>query len=233
MARARLRTSLFRPMLNDLSPLTSRFSLRIHIYRRRTFTITPNHHTTASTSPPPDPPSMIKPQSRYSPPTSLLTRRSAYGRPLPTFHSLDYSWRWIKTFPIFVAVITVSALGMFNYQKVNSPVIAANLYALRTNPKVREILGDEVYFASRWAWISGPINLMQGRIDIKFSVKGTQREGVCRFKAKRFGGRRGAWTTEEWSLKVPLENEGEERLMQLLEEDEAGNVVDPMQGANF
>ncbi|KAI9712937.1 MAG: hypothetical protein M1828_001496 [Chrysothrix sp. TS-e1954] len=102
--------------------------------------------------------------------------------------------------PIFIAVISVSAFGIFNYQKINSPVITATLYALRTNQDVRDELGDQVYFANRFAWIWGEMNLVQGRIDVTFDVKGTKNRGVCRFRARRFGGRGGTFKTLEWSL---------------------------------
>jgi cytochrome c oxidase assembly factor 1 len=44
----------------------------------------------------------------------------------------------------------------------------------------REVLGDEIYFASKVPWIRGELNPMQGRIDISFWVKG--RRGIGRVK---------------------------------------------------
>lgn len=121
-------------------------------------------------------------------------------RPLPSNKSLSNTRRWVRTLPLFVIICTASALGIFNYQKVNSPIISATLYSLRTNPRVRDELGDEVYFASQWAWIWGPINLVQGNVDVSFRVKGKKAAGLCRFKAKRQGGRNGFFKTDEWSL---------------------------------
>lgn len=112
-------------------------------------------------------------------------------------------------------------MGIFNYQKVNSPIISATLYSLRTNPRVREELGNEVYFASQWAWIWGPINLVQGRVDVSFAVKGTKGSGQCRFRARRMGGRNGVFKTEEWSLTM-----ADGRCLQLLEEETAGPLKD-------
>jgi len=109
-------------------------------------------------------------------------------RPLPTLASLNPTRRWLTTLPIFFAIIAVSAAGIFNYQKVNSPIIAATLYSLRTSPEVRAELGDEVYFASGWAWVWGTINTVKGNVDVTFSVKGRKKKGVCRFKARRVGG---------------------------------------------
>ena len=59
------------------------------------------------------------------------------------------------------------------------------MYALRTNAEAREILGDEIYFASQIPWIHGEINQLHGRIDISFWVKGTKRQGLMRFKSDR------------------------------------------------
>jgi len=121
---------------------------------------------------------------------SDLLQRSP-NRPLPTLASLSATRRWLLTFPIFLSILTASALGIFNYQKVNSPITTATLYALRTNREARDVLGDEVYFASKWAWIWGKINLVQGNVDVNFKVKGTKEEGVMRFVAKRLGGKGG------------------------------------------
>jgi len=74
-----------------------------------------------------------------------------------------------------------------------------------------------VYFASQWAWIWGPINLVQGHVDVHFRVKGTRAQGMCRFRAKRYGGRAGMFKTDEWSLTM---DDG--RCIQLLEDEATG-----------
>lgn len=146
------------------------------------------------------------------------------NRPLPSLASLSSNRRWLTTIPIFLAIVTASALGIFNYQKVSSPIVAATLYSLRTNPKVREELGDEVYFAGQWAWIWGQINLVQGRVDISFRVKGTKAKGTCRFRARRTGSRAEMFKTQEWSLAL---DDG--RVLQLLEAD----GKEPLEGSAF
>lgn len=146
------------------------------------------------------------------------------NRPLPTLKELSPNRRWIRTFPIFVLICVASAMGIFNYQKVNSPIVSATLYSLRTNPRVREELGDQVYFASNYAWIWGPINLVQGKVDIHFKVKGSRAQGMCRFRARRHGGRDGMFQTEEWSLTM---DDG--KCIQLLEK-EAQSVVEAGEG---
>ena len=112
---------------------------------------------------------------------TLLSRRS--DRELPQVSS---PWLpWLKTFPIFAVIITISALGMFNYQKTSSSVVASTLYALRTSDTGRKELGDEIYFRDKWPWIWGELNQVQGRIDIAFAVKGTRTSGMMRFKCRR------------------------------------------------
>ena len=110
----------------------------------------------------------------------LMERRA--DRALP---SLSSSRRLVKTLPIFLGILTASCLAIFNYQKSSSSVVSSTLYALRTNPKAREILGDEIYFAHKIPWIWGEMNQLHGRIDIKFMVKGTKSKGEMRFKSTR------------------------------------------------
>lgn len=110
----------------------------------------------------------------------LMERRG--DRALPTITS---SHRWLRTLPIFAVIMVASTLGIFNYQKQSSSVVSSTLYALRTNSEARQILGDEIYFASKIPWISGEINQLHGRIDISFWVKGTKTKGLMRFKSVR------------------------------------------------
>lgn len=91
------------------------------------------------------------------------------------------------------------------------------LYALRTNPAVRELLGDEIYFASKLPWIHGELNPLQGNIDIHFWVKGTKGMALTKFVSVRKR-RDGYFETLEWSLKT---QDGRE--IQLLDE----GVADP------
>jgi cytochrome c oxidase assembly factor 1 len=117
--------------------------------------------------------------------------------------------------------MSVSMFAFFNYQKTESSVVTSTLYALRTNPAVREELGDEIYFASKYPWIKGEINQVHGRIDIRFWVKGTKKQGEVRLRCRRRG-RGGYFTTQEWSLTM---EDGTK--MELY--DPEGNAIDPFQ----
>lgn len=110
----------------------------------------------------------------------LMERRA--DRELP---SIDNSRRWLRSLPIFVVVVGAAMLGIFNYQKSTSSVVSSTLYALRTSPRARELLGDEIYFAQQIPWISGEMNQLHGRIDITFWVKGTKSQGKMRFRSIR------------------------------------------------
>jgi cytochrome c oxidase assembly factor 1 len=109
--------------------------------------------------------------------------------------------RWMRTVPIFLAVLISSTLAIFNYQKSSSSVVSSTMYALRTSPKGREFLGDEIYFAHKMPWIWGEMNQLHGRIDIQFEVKGSKNRGTMRFKSFR-ATRQGMFETTEWSLET-------------------------------
>lgn len=110
----------------------------------------------------------------------LMERRA--DRALP---SLTSSNRWLRTLPLFAVIMVASTLAIFNYQKSSSSVVNSTLYALRTSSRAREILGDEIYFASQIPWIGGEINQLHGKIDIWFWVKGTRARGLMRFRSER------------------------------------------------
>ena len=113
----------------------------------------------------------------------LMTRRS--DRALPPLPSSTR--RWIRTLPIFLIIIGASCLGIFNYQKASSSIVNSILYALRTSPKARDILGDEIYFRDKVPWIWGQMNQVQGIVNISFAVKGNRGKGWMKFKSIRNG----------------------------------------------
>ncbi|KAF7587503.1 hypothetical protein BBP40_007148, partial [Aspergillus hancockii] len=110
----------------------------------------------------------------------LMERRA--DRELP---SATTDRRWLRTLPLFAVAVGAAMLGIFNYQKSSSSVVSSTLYALRTSPRAREILGDEIYFAQKIPWISGEMNQLHGRINISFWVKGTKAQGRMRFRSIR------------------------------------------------
>lgn len=126
------------------------------------------------------------------------------------------------TLPFFAVLVGLSSFAIFNYQKSSSSTVNAILYALRTNEHARELLGDEIYFASKIPWIRGELAPLQGTIDITFWVKGTKNEAQVKFVSIRKK-RDGFFETLEWSLKTK-----DGKVVQLLDMEGA---VDPMAGA--
>jgi cytochrome c oxidase assembly factor 1 len=122
---------------------------------------------------------MIAPPAPNSGP--LMERRA--DRELPDIPTS--SGRWMKTIPIFLVILVGSTLAIFNYQKSSSSIVNATLYALRTSPRAREELGDEIYFRDKFPWIWGEMNQLHGRIDISFGVKGNKASGWMKFRSFR------------------------------------------------
>lgn len=110
----------------------------------------------------------------------LMERRA--DRDLPTLSSPN---RWMRTLPVFAAIMAACTLAIFNYQKSNSSVVDSALYSLRTNEEARRILGDEIYFAQQLPWIWGKIDQVHGEIDVSFTVKGTKGRAMMRFRSIR------------------------------------------------
>jgi cytochrome c oxidase assembly factor 1 len=149
----------------------------------------------------------------------LLSRRP--DRALPEVKNPTYIW--LKTLPIFVVIMVISSLAIFNYEKSSSSTVSSILYALRTNEQARELLGDEIYFASQVPWISGELAPMQGIINISFWVKGTKGTAKTTFVALRRRG--GFFETVQWSLHL---EDGTE--LQLLERE---GSADPLATAGL
>ncbi|KAK0626076.1 cytochrome oxidase complex assembly protein 1-domain-containing protein [Immersiella caudata] len=137
----------------------------------------------------------------------LLERRADRALPDVTPRS-----HWRRTLPLFGACLVIASITIFNYQKSSSPVTAGTLYALRTSPKAREYLGENIYYEAQIPWISGVMNQVQGKIDISFKVKGTKATGTMRFVSHR-PTPRGVFETTEWTLET-----SDGRKIDLLEE---------------
>lgn len=155
---------------------------------------------------------LIPPPQENSGP--LLARQP--NRALP---DLKKSHTFLKTLPLYALVIILSSLAIFNYQKSSSSTVSSILYALRVNPTARDVLGDEIYFASKVPWISGELNQLHGHIDISFWVKGTKGQAKTKFVSVRKQ-RNGFFETLEWSLHTE-----DGTVIQLLDQDPG---ADPM-----
>ena len=143
----------------------------------------PYHLSSALQQPPQS--TAVQPQPTYIPAPKEGSGPLLWRRPDRELPSVKNNHIWLKTLPIFIAVIVASSLALFNYQKSSSSTVNSILYALRTNDTSRQILGDEIYFASKVPWISGELNQLHGKIDISFWVKGTKGQAKVKFVSVR------------------------------------------------
>ncbi|KAI5965798.1 uncharacterized protein KGF55_001161 [Candida pseudojiufengensis] len=113
----------------------------------------------------------------YKPPITI-------ERKLPDpFKKRDQNRRY---FIVYAIAITLSCIFIFNYEKSSSPIVNSILYFLRRSQLGNEVLGSNIEFANNWPWIWGKLNTVQGIIDIKFKVKGSNNQiGWIKLNATR------------------------------------------------
>ncbi|WPK26054.1 hypothetical protein PUMCH_003399 [Australozyma saopauloensis] len=90
-----------------------------------------------------------------------------------------------RYFVIYAVGVVVSCAIIFNYEKTGSPIINSLMYCLRRSEVAKSSLGDNIGYASEWPWIWGPLNTVQGRIDIQYKVKGDKQGATVHLKASR------------------------------------------------
>lgn len=90
-----------------------------------------------------------------------------------------------RYFWIYGIGVTLLCVLIFNYEKTNSPIINSVLYCLRRSEIAKNNLGTNISFASSYPWIWGPLNTVQGNIDVTFDVKGDHNSGTMKLKATR------------------------------------------------
>ncbi|KAK5946959.1 cytochrome oxidase assembly protein 1 [Knufia obscura] len=184
------------------------------------FTRQPLRHATTKARVPEKIEPLIPPPTPTSGP--LLERLPNRALPALSRGLTPATKTWLRTLPLFILLCALGSFSIFNYQKSSSSTVSSILYALRTSPTVRELLGDEIYFNSKIPWISGELNQLHGHIDISFWVKGTKGVGLVRFVSVRRR-RDGYFETLEWSLTME-----DGRVLQLLG---AEGARDPNAGA--
>ncbi|GAA5892348.1 Coa1p [Sporobolomyces salmoneus] len=130
------------------------------------------------------------------------TRRSptAIDRDLPQIKSRT---------PLYLSIFVLSALawGLFlayatNAERANSSVVRSLLFQLRSWPAVKEFLGDGVKIepvVGDLVRIKGNINMLAGRIDVQFRVKGSKAGGTASFTSIRRG-KQGRFEVLRWKV---------------------------------
>ncbi|KAK9728993.1 cytochrome oxidase assembly protein 1 [Basidiobolus ranarum] len=97
----------------------------------------------------------------------------------------------------------------FNHHRLHTSVVDSTLFTLRHDPDVQEILGNNIKFRDNWAWISGDVNHLKGRVNVSFWIKGDKDTGRAHFASRRRGD---DWEVLDFSLttergKIPLKGE--------------------------
>lgn len=91
----------------------------------------------------------------------------------------------ILTFLVFAAGMTAACLGIFNYEKVSSPIMNATMYFLRRSAHSRELLGNRITYDGLFPWISGEVNTMKGIVDCSAQVCGDKGSALMILKAEK------------------------------------------------
>ncbi|GAA5843960.1 hypothetical protein JCM9279_003687 [Rhodotorula babjevae] len=94
-----------------------------------------------------------------------------------------------------IALISAAAWGLFlayatNGERANSSVVRSLAFQLRSWPAVKEFLGDGVRIepvVADFVRIKGSINMLAGRIDVQFRVRGSKAAGTASFTSIRRG----------------------------------------------
>ncbi|KAJ9092079.1 hypothetical protein QFC19_008853 [Naganishia cerealis] len=77
-----------------------------------------------------------------------------------------------------------------NAERLSSSVLRQITYQLRNSEEVKAALGDGVRYSENWwgfgePWISGNVNLPQGKVDLKFRIKGDKEHATVYFTSIR------------------------------------------------
>ncbi|GAA6014801.1 hypothetical protein JCM10207_002186 [Rhodosporidiobolus poonsookiae] len=99
--------------------------------------------------------------------------------------------------PIYLAVALTAALAWAgflayatNAERANSSVVRSLVFQLRSWPAVKDFLGDGVKIEpviGDLVRIKGSINMLAGRIDVQFRVRGSKAAGTASFTSIRRG----------------------------------------------
>ncbi|ORY91540.1 cytochrome oxidase complex assembly protein 1-domain-containing protein [Leucosporidium creatinivorum] len=162
-----------------------------------------------STAPPPAPAAAPLPSSSSSLPpkySSPSARQHRYRREAPIPRDLP---KVQSSTPILLAValIATASWGGFlfyatNNERANSSVVRSLAFQLRSSPVVHEFLGDNVKMpplVGEFKRVKGSINMLAGRIDVQFRVKGSQAGGTAAFTSVRRG-KEGRFEVLRWNI---------------------------------
>ncbi|GAA5970656.1 hypothetical protein JCM11641_007388 [Rhodosporidiobolus odoratus] len=111
--------------------------------------------------------------------------------------------------PLYLAIAAISALAWAaflayatNAERANSSVVRSLAFQLRSWPAAREFLGEGVKIepvVGDLVRIKGSINMLAGRIDVQFRVRGSKAGGIASFTSIRRG-KAGRFEVLRWKI---------------------------------
>ncbi|GAA5841487.1 hypothetical protein JCM11251_007157 [Rhodosporidiobolus azoricus] len=111
--------------------------------------------------------------------------------------------------PLYLSIALVSVLawaGFLSYatnnERANSSVVRSLTFQLRSWPIVKEFLGEGVKiepFFGNFVRVKGSINMLAGRIDVQFPVRGSKAAGTASFTSIRRG-KEGRFEVLRWKI---------------------------------
>lgn len=119
---------------------------------------------------------------------------------LPADPRIKQRWTHAATFLGFAAGVTALSLGIFNFEKMSSPVMNATMYSLRRSQEARALLGNTITFAGVVPWVWGEVNTMRGNVDCTTQIAGDKGQAEMVLKASR--GSDGEFHMITWELRA-------------------------------
>lgn len=117
---------------------------------------------------------------------------------LPPDPRIRARWIHICTFLGFAGGVSALSFGIFNYEKMSSPIMNATMYSLRRSTEARDLLGSTITFSGLIPWVWGEVNTMKGNVDCTTQLSGDKANAQMILKAKR--GSDGTFNMIQWQL---------------------------------
>ncbi|ESK96740.1 cytochrome oxidase complex assembly protein [Moniliophthora roreri MCA 2997] len=145
--------------------------------------------------------STFAPPPSNEPPTTTLYSGTSQPRPYSAYHPpprpkrdlprLPRRWPFVLAFSaIGVAGWAVFMTIVTNQEKMSSSVFKQVMRSSRSDPKLKEVLGDAIRPQPEW-WLNGDPNItghistMQGNVDMSFRIRGSKGSGTVYFTSIR------------------------------------------------
>lgn len=129
---------------------------------------------------------------------TLKKRPMVVNAELPEDPRIKQRWVHICTFLGFAGGVSALSFGIFNFEKMSSPVMNATMYSLRRSTEARDLLGSTITFSGLIPWVWGEVNTMRGNVDCTTKLSGDKGSAQMILKAKR--GADGSFNMIQWDL---------------------------------